>query len=227
MSKHKRRNSRAVLFDLDGTLVDTVYQHVLAWREALQREGVAYPNWKIHRHVGMGGDLFSRVLLREAGVKSTQKKVNRLQESKKRSYKKLAPRTQLLAGARELLARLSQLDVPWAIATSGAKTEIKPLLKLLKLPAHALVVTGDDVEEAKPEPDVFLVAAERLSVRMDDCIVIGDSVWDLLAAVRAKALGVGLLCGGYGQSELEQAGAYRVYNDPSDLLEHLEELGIR
>jgi phosphoglycolate phosphatase-like HAD superfamily hydrolase len=124
MTKRNRPNRRSVLFDLDGTPVDTVYQHVLAWAEALQREGVAYPNWKIHWHVGMGGDLFSRVLLREAGVESTQKKVNRLQELKRRSYGKLPSRTQLLAGARELLSRLSQLDVPWAIATSGAKDEI-------------------------------------------------------------------------------------------------------
>jgi phosphoglycolate phosphatase-like HAD superfamily hydrolase len=89
------------------------------------------------------------------------------------------------------------------------------------------VVTRDQVAHAKPDPDLFLAAADRLGVDISEAVVVGDSVWDLLAARRARALGVGLLSGGYGQDELERAGAYRVYADPADLLGHLDEVGVR
>ena len=119
------------------------------------------------------------------------------------------------------------MKVPWIIATSGGKEEVAPLVKLLRLPSGARVVTGDYVKKAKPDPDTFLAAAKRLGAAINDYIIIGDSVWDLLAARRAKGLGVGLLCGGYGRAELDRAGAYRVYKDPAELLAHLEELGIQ
>ena len=99
-------------------------------------------------------------------------------------------------------------------------------LKRFKIPATAPVVTGDDVQKAKPAPDIFVLAVERLNVAIDDCIVIGDSVWDILAAARKGALGVGLLSGGYGQEELQHAGAFRIYKDPAELLVHIEDLGI-
>jgi len=89
------------------------------------------------------------------------------------------------------------------------------------------VVTRNDVQHAKPDPDLFLRAAERLGVPIEQSVVVGDSVWDMLAARRARALGVGLLSGGYGEEELERAGAYRVYQDPADLLNHLDEVGVR
>jgi phosphoglycolate phosphatase-like HAD superfamily hydrolase len=98
---------------------------------------------------------------------------------------------------------------------------------MLDLPPHVPVVTRDLVARAKPDPDLFLAAAERVGVPIRDAIVVGDSVWDLLAARRARALGVGLMSGGYGQEELERAGAYRVYQDPADLLRHLDEVGVR
>ena len=101
------------------------------------------------------------------------------------------------------------------------------MLELLDVPAEVPVVTRDAVEHAKPDPDLFLAAVARLGVDIAQAMVIGDSVWDLLAARRARALGVGLLSGGYGQEELERAGAYRVYEDPADLLRHLDEVGIR
>jgi phosphoglycolate phosphatase-like HAD superfamily hydrolase len=101
------------------------------------------------------------------------------------------------------------------------------MLEMLGVPAGVPVVTRDQVEHAKPDPDLFLAAAARLDAPIDSCIVVGDSVWDLLAARRARALGVGLLSGGYGQDELERAGAYRVYEDPEDLLRHLYEVGVR
>jgi phosphoglycolate phosphatase-like HAD superfamily hydrolase len=129
--------------------------------------------------------------------------------------------------ARELLTYLSDLEVPWAIATSGYVETARPVLDLLDVPGDAVVVTRDAVGHAKPDPDLFLEAAERLGVDIGESVVVGDSVWDLLAARRARALGIGLLSGGYGQDELERAGAYRVYEDPADLLLHLDEVGVR
>ena len=127
----------------------------------------------------------------------------------------------------QLLATLTEVGTPWAIATSGWIESARPMLEQLGVPAGVPVITRDQVEHAKPDPDLFLAAAERLRVPIDSAIVVGDSVWDLLAARRARALGVGLLSGGYGQEELERAGAYRVYEDPADLLHHIDELGIR
>ena len=119
------------------------------------------------------------------------------------------------------------MGVSWAVATSGALASAQPLLKLLNLPPGVPVITRDDVAHAKPNPDLWIAAALRLGVPIESAIAVGDSVWDLLAARRARALGVGLLSGGYGQEELERAGAYRVYEDPADLLLHIDELGIR
>src|SRR5436190_20310037 len=103
----------------------------------------------------------------------------------------------------------------------------RPSRHLLGIPAGVPIVTRDQVEHAKPDPDLFLAAAQRLGVPITASVVVGDSVWDLLAARRARALGVGLLSGGYGQDELERAGSYRVYQDPADLLRHLDEVGVR
>jgi len=118
-------------------------------------------------------------------------------------------------------------DSPWAIATSGRRASANPAVALLGVGGDAVCVTRDEVRYAKPDPDLFLAAAERLGVPIGASIVVGDSVWDLLAARRARALGVGLLSGGYGQDELERAGAYRVYEDPADLLRPVDEVGVR
>jgi phosphoglycolate phosphatase-like HAD superfamily hydrolase len=117
--------------------------------------------------------------------------------------------------------------VPWAIATSGGEHSARPALELLGLPQETPLVTRDLVRYAKPDPDLFLRAAERIDADIRDSIVVGDSVWDLLAARRARALGIGLLSGGYGREELIYAGAFRVYEDPRDLLAHLDEVGVR
>ena len=132
-----------------------------------------------------------------------------------------------LPGAVELLALLASANIPHAIATSGALESARPSLEALQIGARIPVITRDQVKHAKPDPDLFLAAADRLGVSIFDCIVVGDSVWDLLAARRARALGVGLASGGYGQDELEKAGAYRTYEDPLDLLHHLDEVGVR
>jgi HAD superfamily hydrolase (TIGR01509 family) len=220
-----RRNG--MLFDLDGTLIDSVYQHVLAWREALEAEGIDIPVWTIHRRVGMSGGLFARALLREVGAPISPQVAERLQVRHHDAFERYRGGVRPLPGAVDLLERLTAVGAPWAIATSGRLATAGPSLAALRVPAAVPIITRDAVARAKPDPDLFLAAADALDLPVEDCIVVGDSVWDLLAARRARALGVGLLSGGYGTDELERAGAFRVYEDPADLLRHLDEVGIR
>jgi HAD superfamily hydrolase (TIGR01509 family) len=217
----------AFVFDLDGTLVDSVYQHVLAWREALEEMGIELAVWRIHRRIGMSGGLLIDALLREIGRCVSKTEAEHLAQLHDQAYARLRPQVRVLPGTLDLLAALSRAAVPWAIATSGRPASAEPMLALLRVGPEVPVITRDQVERAKPDPDLFLAAAKHLGIPSTDTIVVGDSVWDLLAARRANALGVGLLSGGYGQDELERAGAYRVYQDPADLLRHLDEVGIR
>jgi HAD superfamily hydrolase (TIGR01509 family) len=221
------RSGPAFLFDLDGTLVDSVYQHVLAWREALEAVGIQLAVWRIHRRIGMSGGLFLDALARETGRTVTAEDVARVQRVHKDAYARQVSQVRPLPGAQQLLAYLTEVGVPWAIATSGRLESARPTLETLGVGREVPVVTRDQVQHAKPDPDLFLAAAERLGVPITEAVVVGDSVWDLLAARRARALGVGLLSGGYGQDELERAGAYRVYQDPADLLHHVDEVGVR
>jgi HAD superfamily hydrolase (TIGR01509 family) len=216
------------LFDLDGTLVDSVYQHVLAWQEALDSVGIPLSVWRIHRKIGMSGGLFTNQLLRETGIAGDDARVARLRELHAQAYRRLVTKVRPLPGARELLDALTDAQVPWAVATSGRMETAAPNLELLGIdPAVTKVITRDDVKYAKPDPDLFLAAAAALNAPITSAVVVGDSIWDMLAARRCQALGVGLLSGGYGLDELETAGAYRVYEDPQDLLQHLDEVGGR
>jgi HAD superfamily hydrolase (TIGR01509 family) len=217
----------ALLFDLDGTLIDSVYQHVLAWHEALEELGFSLAVWRIHRRIGMSGGLLIQGLSREIGQRLTPELAKRLQERHASAYERYQAGIQPLPGARELLQQLSKLKVPYAIATSGRPEDARPALEKLGLAPEIPVITRQEVQRAKPDPDLFLAAAERLNVPIAQAMVVGDSVWDLLAARRAGCLGIGLLSGGYGKEELEQVGAYRVYQDPAELLTRLDEVGIR
>jgi HAD superfamily hydrolase (TIGR01509 family) len=220
-------NSHALLFDVDGTLVDSVYQHVLAWHEALQSDGIELSVWRIHRRIGMSGGLFVDALAREIGIEVDAPRAERLRVRHAAGILARMDQIVPLPGAIALLERLRALEVPHALATSGRMETAVHITALLGLSPDIPIVTRDDVAHAKPDPDLFLAAAERLGVAPEDCFVVGDSVWDLLAARRAGSLGVGVLSGGYGADELERAGAYRVYADTADLLVHLDEVGVR
>jgi phosphoglycolate phosphatase-like HAD superfamily hydrolase len=218
----------AFLFDLDGTLVDSVYQHVLAWHEALETEGIDVSVWRIHRKIGMSGGLFTNMLLRETGFHIDPDRRERLRRLHADAYSRRSGEIRPLPGARELLHYLTEASIPWAIATSGRMESARPTLESLGVDIDRTpIVTRDQVKFAKPDPDLFLAAAVRLGVLVERSTVVGDSVWDMLAAQRARALGVGLLSGGYSRDELERAGAYRVYDDPADLLNHIDEVGAR
>ncbi|EWY42657.1 HAD family hydrolase [Skermanella stibiiresistens SB22] len=218
----------AFVFDLDGTLIDSVYQHVLAWQEALDAEGIELSAWRIHRKIGMSGGLFTNMLVRETQLDINPELLGRLRKRHAEAYHRQAGKLRALPGAKELLAHLTGAGIPWTIATSGRMETAAPALEILGVDLERVkVVTRDQVKYAKPDPDLFLTAAERLGVDIQSTIVVGDSIWDTLAAQRARALSVGLLCGGYGEDELQRAGAFRVYEDPADLLRHLDEVGGR
>ncbi len=216
------------LFDLDGTLVDSVYQHVLAWKAALDAENIELSVWRIHRKIGMSGGLFANQLLRETDAVIDPARSDRLRRAHASAYQPLGKGVRPLPGARELLAYLGDARVPWAIATSGRmETAAVNLAALGVDPGACAVVTRDQVKYAKPDPDLFLAAAARLGADIERAVVVGDSIWDMLSAALCRALGVGLLSGGYGVDELRQAGAIRVYEDPADLLDHIDEVGGR
>ena len=222
------RRDVSFLFDLDGTLVDSVYQHVLAWQQALHAAGIELSVWRIHRRIGMSGGLFTEMLLREVSVPITPDLLETLQRQHAEAYARLVPWVRPLPGATELLAYLTAAKLPWAIATSGRMISAQHNLRALGIdPTTATVVTRDDVAHAKPDPDLFIAAADRLGSDIHSAVIVGDSIWDMLAARRAHGLGVGLLSGGYGQDELERGGAIRVYEDPADMLRHIDEVGGR
>jgi len=222
------RGKVSFLFDLDGTLVDSVYQHVLAWQTALNEAQIDLSVWRIHHRIGMSGGLLTEMLLRETHVEITPNLLDTLQRRHAEVYAQLASRVHPLPGTLPLLEYLSRAQIPWAIATSGRMMTAKHNLELLGIDAtRTVVITRDDVRRAKPDPDLFIAAADRLGTPIESAVIVGDSIWDMLAARRAQALGVGLLSGGYGQDELERAGAIRVYDDPANFLLHIDEIGGR
>jgi len=216
----------ALIFDLDGTLVDTVYAHVFAWQRALAERGMAIDGWRIHRRIGMSGGLFTRAVGRELGRALDEAEAHALQDRHGELFREMLPERRALPGAVSLLAALRAGGVVHGIATSGRRPEIDASLAVLDVPDETVVVQRGDVERAKPAPDLFLECARRLGAETDECFVVGDAVWDLLAARRARMLSVGLLSGGYGDDELTRAGAFRVYRDPAELHVALDELGI-
>ena len=218
----------AFLFDLDGTLVDSVYNHVRAWHLALREEGIELSVWRIHRKIGMSGGLFTHQLLREVGREIDKETIDRLRKRHAEKFVELSEDVAPLPGAVKLLKELTRLELPWAIATSGRMETARSNLESVGVdPDKAVVVTRDQVKYAKPDPDLFVEAARRLGTTTTGSYVIGDSIWDMIAAARCGALGIGLLSGGYGRDELERSGAIRVYDDPADLLLHLDEIAPR
>lgn len=217
---------QALIFDLDGTLIDTVYAHVFAWQRALAEAGLAIDGWRIHRRIGMSGGLFTRAAARELGREIQPDQAEAIRQRHSELFREFLPERRPLPGAVELLRYLRQHGIPYAIATSGNRPDIDDSLAALQVPPDVVVVERGSVPRAKPEPDLFFAAQDRLGVDRADCYVVGDAVWDLLAARRAGMLSVGLLSGGYGQDELSQAGAYRVYRDAAELLLSLDELGV-
>ena len=217
---------KALIFDLDGTLVDSVYPHALAWQKALSEFGMVCTASDIHRDIGMSGSLLVKSLARKQGRSISKARIERLSVRHARLFHELAPICNPLPGAVELLAFLAHSKIRHGIATSGKPDEIKGALKGLSLTRATVIVDGGMVEKAKPEPDLFLLCQQKLRVKPHDCLVVGDAVWDIHAARRSSILSVGLLTGGCAEQELYNAGAMRVYRDAAALLENIDELGF-
>lgn len=215
-----------MIFDLDGTLVDTVYAHVFAWQRAFAESGLAIDGWRIHRRIGMSGGLFARAAARELGREINAGQEEALQRRHGELYRQFLPERRPLPGAVELLRTLRDNGVAFGIATSGRRPEIDASLDALGIGPETVVIERRDVARAKPEPDLFLACQARLGIPAAECYVVGDAVWDLLAARRAAMLSVGLLSGGYGEDELLASGAFRVYRDTAELHRSLDELGL-
>ena len=216
----------ALIFDLDGTLVDTVYAHVFSWQRALAEAGMAVDGWRIHRRIGMSGGLFTRAVARELGRDISAAEADSLQRRHGELFTEFLPERNALPGAANLMNFLRKNGMPHGIATSGRRPEIDASLEAIGVGDETIVVERGDVLRAKPAPDLFLNCQQRLGVPIEECFVVGDAVWDLLAARRARMLSIGLMSGGYGEDELTRAGAFRVYNDPAELHSALDELGI-
>jgi HAD superfamily hydrolase (TIGR01509 family) len=191
-----RSSLSPILFDLDGTLVDTVYEHVIAWSTALREADITIPSWKIHRRIGMSGKSLAKQLLRETEVRGRRLDIDKVESRHDTLFLKSSPDARVLPGSKELLDHLSNNEIRWAIATTGNKRQTARLLENLRLRKNAVIVTGDDVAQAKPAPDIFLSATQKLSARLEDCVVVGDAIWDMIAAGRGRALSIGLLSGG-------------------------------
>jgi HAD superfamily hydrolase (TIGR01549 family) len=174
----------------------------------------------------MSGGLFTRAVAREIGRPLNDGDAAQIQKRHGELFRELLPERRPLPGAVDILRWLRDQKIPHGIATSGRHPEIDSSLAALGIPADMVVIDRGDVLRAKPEPDLFLRCQEQLGVDVRDCYVVGDAVWDLLAARRAGMLSVGLLSGGYGWDELTSAGAFRVYRDAADLHRSLDELGI-
>ena len=182
--------------------------------------------WRIHRRIGMSGGLFARAVGREVGRDLTPDETEAIQQRHGEIFRELVPERRPLPGAIDLLLELRRRGITHGIATSGRRPEIDASLEALGVGEETVVIERGDVARAKPEPDLFLACQQALGVEADQCYVVGDAVWDLLAARRARMLSIGLLSGGYGADELLAAGAFRVYQDTGELHRSLAELGF-
>ena len=217
---------RALLFDLDGTLVDTVYAHVMAWQRALAEAGVSVDGFRLHRHVGSSGELIVRHAQRDASRTLSPQETETVHRRHAELFRQLVPSPRPLPGAVHAFRTLGAAGVPHAVVTASYRPVIDPSLDALELPPGAVVVEGKGGLHGKPEPDLFLAGRDRLGLRTGDCVVVGDAVWDHIGARRAGMMSVGVLTGGYGEEELFHAGALRVYQDVAELLRSLDELGL-
>ncbi|HEY0747305.1 MAG TPA: HAD family hydrolase [Steroidobacteraceae bacterium] len=217
---------KALIFDLDGTLIDSVYPHTLAWQETLNEVQMRVPAWEIQRRIGISGKLLVKTLGRARERSFDEATIEKLEKRHDTLYRNYAMLQLPLPGAIELLKFLRDAKVSHGIATTGKRSEIEGALRALEIGPDTIVVDGSSTRNAKPEPDLFVKCQEKLDVQKPDCLIVGDAVWDIHAARRAGILAVGVLTGGFGEQELSNAGAMRVYRDAGALLTSIDELGL-
>ncbi|PQM52163.1 HAD family hydrolase [Mycolicibacter virginiensis] len=213
----------AVLFDVDGTLVDSNYLHVHAWRRAFADLHLEVESWRIHRAIGMDGSELVRLLSDDA-----PDDVRRcLKDLHSQYYLESSGLLSPLPGARNLLEHIAALDLPVVLATSAPEDELAVLRKVLGCDDLVAAVTSSaDVDVAKPNPDIIGIALDRVGARAEHAVFVGDAVWDAQACARAGVASIGLLSGGVSRAELETAGAAVVFDNAEELLEHLDQTPI-
>jgi HAD superfamily hydrolase (TIGR01509 family) len=213
------------ILDIDGTLVDTNYHHAVAWYRAFHQHGFVLPLWRIHRHIGMGGDQLVSAL---AGEGFEREQGDTVRAAEKVLYMQLIGEVEPLEGARQVVEDLKSSGHTVVLASSAKPDELEHYLTLLD--ARALVdgwTDSGDVERTKPEPDLVLAALEKAGAEPGDAVMIGDSVWDCRAAERAGTRSIGVLTGGFSEAELLDAGASKVFTSVSELREHLSDTPLR
>jgi len=210
----------AVLFDIDGTLVDSNYLHVQAWYRAFSDADVEVEAWRIHRSIGMDGSTLLKTLAGDADEDTR----SRLKDLHSRYYKETIPLLRRLPGARELLEAVDGVGLQIVLATSAPEDELAILREVLACDKLVSAVTSsNDVDTAKPQPDIVDVALERAGVDADHAVFIGDTVWDVEACNRAGVPTIAVLSGGVSRGELEKAGAQAVFEDTKELCEHIDD----
>jgi phosphoglycolate phosphatase-like HAD superfamily hydrolase len=217
---------KALLFDLDGTLADSTYQHVAAWTKAFRDAGLQIPVVDIHRRVGMNGALLLKALDRTFALGLSQTQRDALERAHANAFALVRDEVILAAGADRVSEELERLGIRMAIVTSGSHDDAQIYFDRLKLTPSTLCITREDEARSKPSSNQLHRAFKQLRVDPHDAALLGDSTWDMLASRTAGSFGIGVLSGGYSREELTSAGAFRVYRDVAELLKHLEEIGI-
>ena len=217
---------KALLFDLDGTLADSTYQHVAAWTKAFRDAGLQIPVVDIHRRVGMNGALLLKALDRTFALGLSQTQRDALERAHASAFALVRDEVILAAGADRVSEELERLGIRMAIVTSGSHDDAQIYFDRLKLTPSTLCITREDEARSKPSSNQLHRAFKQLRVDPHDAALVGDSTWDMLASRTAGSFGIGVLSGGYSREELTSAGAFRVYRDVAELLKHLEEIGI-
>ncbi|MGD1110254.1 MAG: HAD family hydrolase [Mycobacterium sp.] len=213
----------AVLFDVDGTLVDSNYLHVYAWQRAFDDEGISVAAWQLHRCIGMDGSKLVRTLSENAASEVQ----DRLSDAHSRYYRDVSPLLAPLPGARDLLRRVAEVGLQVVLASSAPDDELDTLRKVLSCDdVIAETTSSRDVDTAKPDPGIVQVAVDRAGVTPEQAVFVGDAVWDAHAAAAAGLPCIGLLSGGISEGELQAAGATPIFSDPQDLLDHLDSTRI-
>ena len=209
------------ILDIDGTLVDTNYQHALAWFRAFRAHGIVLPLWRIHRHIGMGGDQLVGALTDE---RTEAELGEAIREAEKREYFELIGEVEPMAGSRELIEDLKRRGHRVVLASSAKEDEVDHYLD--QLDARGLAdawTTSADVEATKPEPDLVAAAVDRLEGSSEDAVMVGDTPWDVEAAARAGVHTIAVRTGGFGTDELRDAGAIAIFESVQELRDRLEE----
>jgi HAD superfamily hydrolase (TIGR01509 family) len=209
------------ILDIDGTLVDTNYHHAIAWFRAFLAHDIVLPIWRIHRHIGMGGD---QVVTALCGEDIERRLGDRIRDAEGEEYGRLIGEVRTMEGSRELIVILKERGHVVVLASSAKEAEVDAYLDLLEARELADAWTSSgDVEATKPAPDLVQAALDRVGADADDAVMIGDTPWDVEAARRAGVGTLAVVTGGFAEQELREAGAVEVFESVAELLERLDE----